>query len=231
MSHQAANKTIILVRPSLAENIGLAARAVRACGLDDLRLVAPKNGWPQQEAIRAAAWAGSFLATEVRCFADLEGATADVKGLVATSARLRSCPLPRISPSHWARKPFGGLLFGNEKSGLSNREISHCEGISRLDTVGSLNLAQAVLLYGYECLRLEPAPPQKTYERAKTADLRAFYEHMEGELEKGGFFYPPQLRAASRRKLRAIFGRAALAENEVKMLRGVITALGGKRRR
>lgn len=225
------DKTIILVRPTLAENIGLAARAVLACGLKDLRLVAPKDGWPQQRAIKAAAWAGDFLA-EVRCFATIEEAAADVKGLVATSARVRSFPLPSLAPSEWAARPVGGLLFGNEKSGLSNHEISLCEGISRLDTVGSLNLSQAVLAYCYELLRHRPPPEQNGVvsaksppKRAKTSELQGFYTHLEAELEAADFFYPPQIRAASRQKLRTIFSRTALAANEVKMLRGVITAL------
>ncbi len=223
------NRAIVLVRPSLPANIGLAARAVRACGLRDLRLVAPKNGWPQAEAIRAAAWAGQFLAEEVRCFATIEEATADLRGLVATSARRRAFNLKRFAPEDWV-KGGGSLLFGNEQSGLSNYELSLCEGISHLE-IGSLNLSQAVLAYCYELARAKPAADKVGGDKiAKTAELQGFYRHLETELEKGGFFHPPQIKAASRQKLRAIFSRAALAEKEIKMLRGVITSLSVRRR-
>jgi len=197
MSHnqEITKPAIILVRPTLAENIGIAARASLAMGFEDFRLVAPKNGWVQEKAIRAAAWAGDFLA-RAQCFSTLSEAVADLKNIIATSARSRAFNLPHLNVSDTTKEPIGGILFGNEKHGLSNEEISLCKAVTTIATSEgkSLNMAQAVLLYGY-VLQGQNLPIVK---RELTAE-------------------PPALRA--------IFARSNLAENEVRMLRGVISAL------
>ena len=240
---------LILVRPTLAENIGIAARAAAAMGFEDFRLVAPQKGWVQQKALKAAAWAEGFLA-KAPCFATLEEAVADLKGLVATSARRRAFNLPHLEAGELAKgfTPLGGILFGNEKSGLSNEEMSLCTAVTTIATAGdkSLNIAQAVLLYGYMLREASSkTPPLNTPNSQYTGkaankqgngsatnpppataqELAGLFGHLEGALEEANFFHPPQMKKATRQKLRAIFSRNNLRANEVRMLRGVISSL------
>ncbi len=235
---------VILSEPQLAENIGSVARAMLNFGLTDLRLVRPRDGWPQSRAWASASGAEAPLEA-ARVFERLEDAIADLHLVFATTARPREALLPVLTPregaERLARRPADhavGLLFGGERAGLATSDIALCQAIitipvSPLHT--SLNLAQAVALNAYEWRltqddrpppRFAPAPPPATGEA-----LVGFYGQLEAELDAAGFFHPPEKRETMVRNLRVLFGRAGLTDQEVRTLRGVVTALAKGRGR
>ena len=247
LSYSSSTPVIILTRPQLAENIGATARAMLNCGLHDMRLVAPREPWPNQRAIATAAGADSVLA-RARLFPDLGSAVADLQFVIASTARLRDLALPKLTPHTAAaeltlRASQGirqGVIFGPERSGLDNEDLTHAEAIVHMPLNPrflSLNLAQAVLLLGYEWYLAHSGleePIDRRISSAETlgknqptvrADLAALFAHVESVLDTINFFRPSEKRPRMRRNLHAPFLRAGLSEQEVRSLRGVIKAL------
>jgi len=234
---------VILVEPQLAENIGAAARAMANFGLEELRLVRPRAGWPQTRAWQVSS--GAHWPLEgAKLYASLAEAIADLHLVLATTARPREAALPVMGPREGMARLRGaaavgqacGLVFGNERAGLGTDDIVLCQGIVTAP-VGhrfrSLNLAQAVAICAYEWAvgadpaALDPAAgdPVSRAPPASLGSLHGFYDQLETELDAGGFFHPPEKKPSMVRNLRVALGRAAFSEQEVATMRGVVTAL------
>jgi tRNA/rRNA methyltransferase len=234
----AAAPVIILNAPQLAENIGAAARIMANFGLADLRLVAPRDGWPQERAWAAASGADWPL-NGARVFETAADAMADLQRVYATSARPRELQLPVLTPPGAAELAVlaaggqrAGLLFGGERAGLETADVALCQAIVTLPVDArfrSLNLAQAVAITAYEWRLTQADAPPAAFRPgappAEAAALLGLYGHLEDELEAAGFFHPPEKKASMVQNLRAALGRAAFTDQEVRTLRGVITAL------
>ena len=236
---------VILNAPQLAENIGAVARAMANFGLEDLRLVRPRDGWPQERAWASASGA-EWPLEHARVFTTLAEAAADLQLLYATTARPRELRLPVLTPREAAAglhaassagQPVG-LLFGGERAGLESDDIAICQAIITVPIdpkFRSLNLAQSVAVTAYEwrmaVLDRPPAAFRGEAEPAAQAALQGLYGHLEAELETSGFFHPPEKTPGMIRNLRAILARARLSDQEVSTLRGVITALSRGRGR
>ncbi len=240
-----AKPCIILNEPQLAENIGAVARVMANFGLDDLRMVRPRDGWPQERAWACASGADWPL-DEAKVFDTLEAAVADLHRLYATTARPREVMLPIITPREGAaalHEAVGeglntGLLFGGERAGLETQDIALCQAIITIPIdprFRSLNLAQAVAINAYEWrTQTQDRPPPAFREGPPAADqqmLTGLYGHLEGDLDEAGFFHPEEKKPSMVRNLRAIFARSNLNEQEVRTLRGVVTALSRGRGR
>lgn len=231
---------VILVAPQLGENIGTAARAMLNFGLSDLRLVRPRDGWPNERA-RAAASGADLVIDRVRLFDTTAEAVADLDYVVATTARSRDMVKPILTPETAAqqmRRAFAdggqaGLLFGPERTGLENDDVALADAIMMVPVnpaFASLNLAQCVLLMSYEWFKSGDATEGERIEYlqtrpAKKEELVGFFEHLEGELDRFGFLKPPEKRPSMVRNLRNMFQRAGLTEQEVRTLRGVVASL------
>jgi tRNA/rRNA methyltransferase len=241
----AAPPVVILNEPQLAENIGAVARVMGNFGLADLRLVRPRDGWPQERAWASASGADWPL-DNARICATLGEAIGDLNVVLATTARPRETALPIFTPREAAGRLRGdvesglavGLLFGGERAGLETADIAQTHGIVTIPIdpkFHSLNLAQAVAINAYEWRLTEGAgPPPKFREGAPPAVqsvVLGFYEQLEAELEAGGFFHPAEKKASMIRNLRVAFGRAQFSEQEVRTMRGVVTALSKGRGR
>ncbi len=234
---------IVLVEPQLGENIGMVARAMLNCGLSDLRLVNPREHWPNPKAEAAASGADPVLAA-ARLFASSEEAIVDLSRVYATTARPRDMVKRDVSPrlaagelrAHAAAGQRTGILFGKEAKGLKNDDVALADAIISVPlnpAFSSLNLAMAVLLVGYEWLMAAtPAPAigggvpiGKDTHPASSGELLGLLEHLERELDACGFLRIRERRPGTVRNLRNIFVRAALTEQEVRTLRGVIACL------
>jgi tRNA/rRNA methyltransferase len=228
-----AQPIIVLVHTQMGENIGMCARAMMNCGLERLRLVAPRDGWPNDRAVATSADADSVIAG-VEVFASVAEAVADCSRVFATTARKRARQLPavEVAESVASGEMVGqcAILFGPEASGLDNESLSYADRLLDIPVnpeFSSLNLAQAVLLVGWEWWRGGKAAVERQPEAAATkAELGAFLGRLEVELEKGRFFPSEEMRPETVRNLRALFGRTAPTERELRMLHGVVTALG-----
>ena len=233
---------IILVEPQMGENIGMCARAMLNCGLQRLRLVNPRQSWPNEAAMATAADADLVL-QELEVFETLDQALKDCHRVFATTARNRSLNVPFLPVSDAvadAKKGIGrghqvAFLFGPEASGLDNEAIARADLLLKFPTnpeFSSLNLAQAVLLLGWEWLRTSQEPG--TFTGSETPDrgqLESFLNRLESELLDRGFFLTNELRPHSSKTLRSIFTKARLSLSELKMMHGVLSALSkpGKR--
>ncbi len=229
---------VILVDPQLGENIGTAARAMYNFGLTDLRLVNPRDGWPNERARSASSGALAVIDGAKVCGSTAE-ALADLSWVAATTARPREQTKPVMSPEEavsdmMARQGGGtrlGLMFGRERSGLHNDDVARANILVTYPVnpaFASLNLAMAVLLFGYEWFKAAEAPgwgPNLQPEPAPQRDLEYMFEHLEKELDTANFLLPPEKRPGMIRNIRSIFLRAGLTEQEVRTMRGVITAL------
>ncbi len=236
---------IILVRPQLAENIGMVARAMGNFALNDLRLVAPRDGWPQKTrlkkgALQAASGAADIL-REARLFETLEAAIADLHFVFASTARRREMVKPvfvadQAMAEANTRIVAGqsvGILFGPERTGLDNEDISLSDAILTFPVnpaFSSLNLAQAVLLSGYEWFKLgQGNQPNFTLSAdtppAKRETLLAFFSHIEAELDRVGYLNQDEKRPIIIRNLRNILHRMELSEQDIRSLRGAMRAL------
>ncbi|MGZ8363990.1 MAG: RNA methyltransferase [Caulobacteraceae bacterium] len=231
---------ILLDRPQLAENIGAVARVMANFGLSELRLIAPRDGWPQERAWPSASGADWPL-DEARVFDTVEDAIADLHAVYATTARAREVNLPVLTPREAAAEVRGleadgqkvGLLFGGERAGLETRDIALCRAMITIPIdprFRSLNLAQAVAINAYEWRVAEAgeAPPAFDNVDSPPADqaaMQGLYDHLERELDASGFLHPPEKTPSMIRNLRAIFARAGLTQQEAATLRGVVTAL------
>jgi tRNA/rRNA methyltransferase len=230
---------IILDQPQLGENIGAVARVMANFGLSDLRLVNPRHGWPQERAWASASGADWPL-NGARVFDTVAEALAGLTRVFATTARPRELRLPVITPREAAGQlseasragEATGLLFGGERAGLETADIALCQAVVTVpvdERFRSLNLAQAVALNCYEWgMTLSDRPPARFRPAEPPADREAMlglYEHLERELETAGFFHPPEKTPAMVQNLRAALGRAYFTDQEVRTLRGVVTAL------
>jgi tRNA/rRNA methyltransferase len=238
---------IVLVRPQLGQNIGMAARAMANFALADLRLVAPRDGWPNPEAGPAAAGADSLL-DSARVHERIDEAVADCVTVLATTVRPRDSRLPILTPRAAAalvhNKAAGGgrtaILFGPERSGLTADDIAGAQAIVTCPVnpeFGSLNLAQAVLLLAYEWFQATSETPPEVAatmpgaEPASQREISGLIDHLERALESAGYFHPPARAPAMRRTLAGVFARAPLSAQDVRTLRGVVATLENPRPR
>jgi len=235
---------VILVRPQMGENIGTAARAMLNFGLTDLRLVEPRDGWPNIKAINAAARATDVL-DNVRVFDTTAEAVADLRHVFATTARPRFMLKPIKSPQEaaldmrqWqALDEPCGILFGRERTGLENDDVVLADTLLTVPinpAYASLNLSQAVLLVGYEWFQAgdfeafeteDPAGKAERMVPATRDDIENFFVHLERELDACGFLRNEHKRPAMVRNIRNIFLRAGLFEKEVNTLHGIVSEL------
>lgn len=234
--HQPA---IILVEPQLGENIGMVTRAMWNCSLEDLRLVKPRDRWLNEHTIKSAAGAGEKI-KNIRVFNSTEEAIADLKWVFATTARQRSMEKKVLTAKQAVDEMYTnpdekmGILFGRERFGLHNDDIALANAIIEIPLnpeYCSLNLAQAVLLCAYEWYqrenKTETHPPETglTNPVASKENMVNFFEHLEEELDKTNFFLPEEKKPKMVRNLRNMFQHMRLSEQDVRTLRGVISAL------
>jgi len=249
---------LILVRPQLADNIGMTARAMANFGLGELRLVDPRDGWPNEKA-RIAASGANFIVDGAQAFATLKEAVAGLHWVCATTARQRDLAKVVLTPEQAVvelRRRIGegqrcGVMFGPERNGLETEEVANAD-VTVMAPVNpnfaSLNLAQAVLLMGYEWMKqansgtlgrvttyeapLQPGLRTRGSPPATREELIGLFEQLEGELDKSGFFTAPEKRPSVVQNLRSMFTRMGATEQEIRTLRGIVKALaGGKRSR
>ncbi len=240
-AEQASPPAIILVAPQLGENIGTAARAMANFGLADLRVVNPRDGWPNDKA-RAAASRADKVIDAVRVFPSVAAAVADLSFVYATTARAREVAKPVVALREAAARLRSfhsqgvgtGVLFGPERAGLNNEDLSLADEILTFPidpAFSSINVAQSVLLVAYEwrlagldksdaglpfSLAQHPAPKD---------DLYRLFDHLEAALDAVGYFRPPEKRPHMVEALRTLLHRAQLSAQEVRTLRGVIAGL------
>ena len=234
---------IVLVRPQLGQNIGKAARAMLNFGLTELRLVAPRDGWPNPDAGPSASGADEVL-ERASVFATAAEAVADCSLVCASTVRRRELVTPVIGPEEMAAQIAASpgrsaILFGPERSGLATEEVALADVIVTVPInpgFGSLNLAQAVILLAYEWSKHSAAsaggaaqlaqPPARELEAAAPhGELEGMIAHLDQELVAKGYFYPADRAQATRNALRTIFTKPAWSSREVKAVRGVIRAL------
>ena len=227
---------VILVRPQLGQNIGSCARAMLNFGLTDLRLVSPRDGWPNPDAGPAASGADSVLAG-ARVFDTVQAAVADLAYVYATTVRGRELTRPVVTPAGAAaemraRPAISGLMFGAERSGLLTEELVVAHAILTVPVnpaFGSLNLAQAVLLTAYEWFKARDETPETAlanYEGpAPHGELEGLIDALSEALEAARYFGPPETVGAKRLALRNMLTRPAWSAKEVRTWRGMVTAL------
>ena len=228
---------MVLVRPQMGENIGAAARAMWNFGLDRMRIVAPRDGWPNPNAVAMASGAGRLL-DEATVFEDLAGAVGDCTFTFATTARVRGLTKPVFSPEAAmalaAEKVSAGekvaILFGPERAGLENADVARANAIISIPVnpdFASLNLAQSVLLTSYEWRRQTVEIVAETMEMHKTGwangvEVEKLAEHYEQRLETAGFFFPEDKAHGMKINLRNFWSRMSLTGADVQMLHGVL---------
>ena len=244
---------VVLVNPQLGENIGTAARAMANFGLSELRIVNPRDGWPNERAVSASSGA-VWIIENARVFADLPTALADMNYIMATTARPRGMTKEVVTPeqagdtmrTRVGRAERVALLFGRERWGLNNDEVSLADVIVTAPVnpaFASLNMAQAVLLMGYEWFKTQaetlgqetPELPALEGPGLLTPDTRpatkeelyGFFDHLERELAEAGFFKSEDKRPTMMRNIRNLYARAELTEQEVRSLRGMVASLTG----
>ncbi len=230
---------MVLVRPQLGENIGKTARAMLNFGLTDMRLVVPRDGWPNPAAGPAASGADIVL-QNARIFDTVEDAVADCTLVFATTVRNRDMPKPTVTPRSasmqmqqkisLSERP--AILFGPERSGLTNDDVACADTVLTVPVnaaFGSLNLAQAVILIAYEFSiqnddtpSFQPAYPDG---QADKAQVQGLINHLVGELEQTGFFRSEDRRTNQKRSIANLIHSAGLSQQEVQTWRGIVKAL------
>jgi tRNA/rRNA methyltransferase len=250
----------VLVRPQLVDNIGMVARAMANFGLEHLRLVAPRDGWPNEKA-RIAASGANFVIDGAEAYPAFESALAGLNWVAATTARQRDLAKAVLTPEQAVaemRRRIAdgqrcGIVFGPERNGLETDEVANADAIVMAPvnpSFASLNLAQAALLVAYEWMKqagggtlgrvttyeapIAPGLHTRGSPPAGREDLLAFFEHIEGELDSSGFFTAPDKRPSVVQNLRSMFVRMGATEQEIRTLRGIVKALAhpkGSRRR
>jgi len=238
---ETANKpVIVLVRPQLGQNIGKTARAMLNFGLTEMRLVAPRDGWPNPDAGPAASGAGIVL-EQAQVFDSVKDAIADCPLVFASTVRRRDLVMPVLGPEEMADEVVAStgrtaILFGPERSGLETEDVALATAIVTVPInpeFGSLNLAQAVILLAYEWSRrsLLAQPPAKDLEPAAPhGELDGLIQQLDEELVAKGYFHPPSRTQATRNTIRTIFTKTGWSSREVKAIRGIIRALVGPAR-
>lgn len=231
---------VIMVRPQLGENIGMAARAMLNCGLSSLRLVAPRDGWPNERAQRAASGADIVL-EQAEVFESVADAVADLEHVVATTARTRELSQRIVTARaaagemrRWVGEGLGvGILFGPERTGLENDDIVHADTALTIPLnpqFSSLNVAQAVLLVAYEWSASgDTTPPERMSDHAtrpaNKEEMQNLFEHLERALDQSGFLRHQDMRPGMVLNLRALLQRAHMTEQEARTFHGVIKFL------
>ncbi|GAC1577924.1 MAG: RNA methyltransferase [Sphingomicrobium sp.] len=232
---------IVLVRPQLGLNIGKAARAMLNFGLTELRLVSPRDGWPNPEAGPAASGADLVL-QQAALFNTVADAIADCSTVFASTVRRRDLVMPVVGPEEMARdirseQGRTAILFGPERSGLESEDVALATKIVTVPInpdFGSLNLAQAVILLAYEWSKGESLcqPPVKDAEpAAPQAELEGLIGQLDGYLAASGYFHPPERAAVTRQTIRTILAKPRWSSREVKAMRGIIRTLVSPRAR
>lgn len=239
-SEPGAAPIMVLVRPQMGENIGAAARAMLNFGLEHMRLVAPRDGWPNPAAVAMASGASPVL-DHAGLFADLPAALADCDYVYATTARVRGLVKPVLTPEAAmteARALIGAgkrvaVLFGPERAGLENEDIARANAIVTIPVnpaFYSLNLAQGVLLLAYEWMRQTTDVPARSENLAGTdlasaLEVEKLGDHLEEKLDAAGFFFPPQKSPGMKLNLRNMLTRWSLTRAEVQALHGILRQL------
>lgn len=237
MPSETPQPAFVLVRPQMGENIGAAARAMWNFGLDRMRIVAPRDGWPNPKAVAMASGAGRLL-DEARLSADLPEALEDCSFVFATTARPRELIKPVYSPEaamRLAREKIRGgekvaILFGPERAGLENDDIARANAIISVPVnpeFASLNLGQCVLLTAYEWMRQSTEVAEEVTELGKTdwatgRDVEALVNHYEDRLDEAGYFFPPDKAPGMKVVFRNLFSRMRLTRADVQMLHGIM---------
>jgi len=244
---------VILVRPQLGENIGMCARAMLNCGVTELRIVKPRDGWPNPDAVAAASGAGILL-ENAKLFETTADAVADLEFVLATTARDRDMVKNvmradeagvEVHKLHTGRTtPICGILFGPERSGLENDDVALADVILNIPLnpgFSSLNLAQAVLLTCYSWLSAQnpfsgtafaPAPqPEDNEAPATKGDIENLMRQLENDLEQRRFFRSPEQKPTLLRNIRNFFFRAGITKQEVRTLHGIFSCLKDKKNR
>ncbi len=251
VSNAGESPVVILVRPQLAENIGMVARAMANFGLEDLRLVEPRDGWPNEKA-RVAASGANFIIDGGQAHSTLKEALTGLHWVCAATARQRDLAKPVLTPEQaiaemrrrLAQGQRCGILFGPERNGLETEEVANADAVMMAPVnpnFASLNLAQAVLLVSYEWMKqrgggtlgrvttyeapLQPGIRDRGSPPATKEEVMAFFAHLEGELEAQGFFNPPEKRPSMVQNMRTMFTRMGATEQEIRTLRGIVKAL------
>lgn len=237
---------VILVGPQMGENIGASARAMMNCGMTEMRIVAPRDGWPNEAAVAMSAGAESIL-ENARLFDTTAEAVGDLHFILATTARSRDMIKPVFTPEGSAEECIArtekgqkcGILFGAERSGLVNEDVALADAVLNIPVnpaFSSLNLAQAVLLSGYcwYARAANPDRPPRELQQGETLpatkqELQHMLAHMEDELAASGFFKTPDRRPKTVRSLQNMFGRMDLTAQEIMTLHGIISTLSGRK--
>ncbi len=232
----------ILIAPQMGENIGAAARAILNFGITDLRLVAPRDGWPNEKAIKNAAGAFDKITPEI--FPSLSIAVADCHYVFATTARRRDAVKPVFTPDTAITEALTrtdqkiAFIFGPERTGLENNDVTLCQAIINIPTnpdFSSLNLSQSVLLMAYEwhkqsikCGAFKTSPPDET--PVKQEELHIFLERLETDLEDKNYFRSENLKETMQRNIKNIFTRSNITDQELRTMHGILSALRGNKK-
>jgi tRNA/rRNA methyltransferase len=231
-----ANKpVIVLVRPQLGQNIGKSARAMLNFGLTEMRLVSPRDGWPNPDAGPAASGADAVL-EQATVFDTVEQAIADCNRVYAATVRRRDLVMPVVGPEEMADQVAAvsgraAILFGPERSGLETEEVALADAIVTVPInpgFASLNLAQAVILLAYEWSKrsaLAQPPAKEPEPRAPHGELDGLVRQLDEALVSKGYFHPPSRTQATRNTIRTIFTKTFWSSREVKAVRGIIRSL------
>ena len=245
---------IVLSKPQLGENIGSTARAMKNFGIEKLRLISPRDGWPNETAYAISAGADNVL-NNIEVFDTLEKATQDISLLVATTARKRVVGTKSLDIFDAVEKSFEysmkggqvGFLFGPEQSGLSNDDVVQADftvSIPLNKEFSSLNLSQAVLLICWEWNKIKLLKAgvkksktvlnkklKKSTELSNVGDREYFYKQLDEMLTQSGFFYSAEMAPVVKRNIRSLFNRASLTHQDLRTLHGIIRSLSGKSNR
>ena len=245
---------IILSKPQLGENIGSTARAMKNFDIEKLRLISPRDGWPNDSAYAISAGADNVL-NNIEVFSTLEQGTQDISLLIATTARKRVVGTKPLNIFEAVEKAFDhtmnggkiGFLFGPEQSGLSNDDVVQADftiSIPLNKNFSSLNLSQAVLLICWEWnkIRISKAGVEKnniilnkklkkSTELSNVGDREYFYKQLDQMLKQSGFFYSPEMEPVVKRNIRSLFNRASLTHQDLRTLHGIVRSLSGKSNR
>ena len=243
MPTDARQPAFVLIRPQMGENIGASARAMWNFGLDRMRITAPRDGWPNPNAVAMASGAGRLL-DEAQLFDTTAGAISDCTYVYATTARSRDLTKPVFSPeaamNDAASRIVSGqnvaVLFGPERSGMENDDIARANAIVTVPVnpdFPSLNLAQCVLLMGYEWRRatteIEASSVQLEGDWAEQIEIEKLGDHFEERLENAGFFFPEHKSANMKQNMRNLWSRMPMTRADVQMLHGALRQLVRKR--
>jgi tRNA/rRNA methyltransferase len=232
---------VILADPQLGENIGMCARAMLNCGLTALRIVRPRDGWPNQKALDASSGATAVV-EGAQVFESVPDAVADLTRVYATTARKREMVETVLTPRAAAQEIRAlsgdgtqrcGVLFGGERSGLTTADVALADCIVRVPLnpgFTSLNLSQAVLLIAYEWYLAGDGTPDRTVDigESKPATRREIdivLDRLARGLDEGGFFRAPDMRPVVLRNIRTLYQRAGLTDQDVRTLHGMIESL------